>query len=71
LKFTTPPELHATTPKPCSPNYFIDYLSRRWAEGCVRGRELLYEIKRRGHTGSFSIWSGFWRSGAAQTTPKL
>jgi transposase len=54
LKFTTPPERRAAAPKPCSPNYFLDYLSRRWAEGCVRGRELLYEIKLRGYTGSFS-----------------
>ena len=30
------------------------YLSRRWAEGCVRGRELLHQIKLRGYTGSFS-----------------
>lgn len=45
LKFTAPPERRATAPKPCSPNYFLDYLSRRWAEGCVRGRELLNEIK--------------------------
>ena len=41
-------------PKPCSPNYFLDYLSRRWEEGCVRGRERFYEIKLRGYTGSFS-----------------
>ena len=54
LKFTAPPERRATTPKPCSPNYFIDYLSGRWAEGCVRSRELLHEIKFRGYTGSFS-----------------
>jgi transposase len=54
LKFTAPPERRATAPKPCSPNYFLDYLSRRWAEGCVRGRELLHEIKLRGYTGSFS-----------------
>jgi transposase len=54
LKFTAPPERRAPAPKPCSPKYFLDYLSRRWAEGCVRGRELLYEIKLRGYTGSFS-----------------
>jgi transposase len=29
LKFSTPPERRATAPKPCSPNYFLDYLSRR------------------------------------------
>jgi hypothetical protein len=53
LQFSTPPERRATAPKPCSPNYSSDYLSRRWAEGCARGRELLYEIKLRGYTGSF------------------
>jgi len=54
LKFSAPPDRRATAPKPCSPSYFLDYLSRRWAEGCVRGRELLHEIKLRGYTGSFS-----------------
>jgi transposase len=54
LKFRAPPERCATAPKPCSPAYFQDYLSRRWAEGCVRGRVLLHEIKLRGYTGSFS-----------------
>src|SRR5208282_5861221 len=54
LKFSEPPERRATAPKPCSPSYFLDYLSRRWAEGCIRGRELLQEIKLRGYTGSFS-----------------
>jgi transposase len=53
-KFSAPPERRTTAPKPCSPAYFHDYLSRRWAEGCVRGRELLHEIKVRGYTGSFS-----------------
>ena len=54
LKFTAPPERRATAPKPCSPHYFLDYLSRRWAEGRVGGRQLLPEIKLRGYTGSFS-----------------
>src|SRR5271157_2034470 len=54
LKFSAPPERRAAAPKPCSPSYFRDYLSRRWAEGCIRGRELLHEIKLRGYTGSFS-----------------
>ena len=54
LKFRTPPERRAAAPKPCSPIHFLDYLSRRWAEGCIRGRELLREIKLRGYTGSFS-----------------
>src|SRR5260370_10136683 len=54
LKFSAPPDRRATAPKPCSPSYFFDYLSRRWPQGCVRGRELLHEIKLRGYTGSFS-----------------
>jgi transposase len=54
LKFSAPPDRRAAAPKPCSPAYFQDYLSRRWAEGCVRGRKLLPEIKLRGYTGSFS-----------------
>ena len=48
------PDRRAAAPKTCSPSYFLDYLSRRWAEGCGRGRELLHEIKLRGYTGSFS-----------------
>jgi lambda repressor-like predicted transcriptional regulator len=54
LKVSTPPERRAAAPKLGSPHYFLDHLSRRWAEGCVRGRELLYEIKLRGYSGSFS-----------------
>ena len=41
-------------PKTCSPSYFLDYLSPRRPEGCVRGRQLLHEIKLRGYTSSFS-----------------
>ena len=54
LKCDAPPERRASAPKPCSPHHFLDYLSRRWAEGCVRGRQLFHEIKLRGYTGSFS-----------------
>jgi hypothetical protein len=73
LKFTAPPERRATAPKPCSPHYFFDYLSRRWAEGCVRGRQLLHEIKLRGYTGSFShlerLLAKWRRAGVAQELP--
>jgi transposase len=48
------PHRNATAPKTTSPRYFEEYLSRRWAEGCVRGRRLFQEIKARGYTGSFS-----------------
>src|SRR5580693_9343154 len=74
LKFNTPPERRATTPKPCSPSYFRDYLSRRWAEGCIRGRELLHEIKLRGYTGSFSHLERLlakWRSAGGSKVATL
>ena len=48
------PHRNATAPKTTSPRYFEDYLLRRWADGCVRGRRLFQEIKARGYTGSFS-----------------
>jgi transposase len=54
LKCRAPPERRASAPKTCSPHHFFDYLSRRWAEGCVRGRQLFQEVKLRGYTGSFS-----------------
>jgi hypothetical protein len=48
------PQRNAVAPKMTSPRYFEEYLSRRWSEGCVRGRRLFREIKARGYTGSFS-----------------
>ena len=54
LKCDAPPERRPASPKTCSPHYFLDYLSRRWAEGCVRGRHLLSEIRLRGYTDSTS-----------------
>ena len=48
------PQRNAAAPKTTSPRYFEEYLSRRWSEGCVRGRRLFQEIKARGYTGSFS-----------------
>ena len=48
------PHRNAAAPKTTSPRYFEEYLSRRWAEGCMRGRRLFKEIKARGYTGSFS-----------------
>jgi hypothetical protein len=76
LKFSAPLERRTTAPKPCSPSYFLKYLSRRWAEGRVRGRELLQEIKLRGYTGSFSHlerllakWRGTARGAKAAALP--
>jgi transposase len=48
------PQSNAVAPKTTSPRYFEEYISRRWTEGCVRGRRLFQEIKARGYTGSFS-----------------
>ena len=48
------PQRNAATPRTSSPRYFEEYLARRWAEGCVRGRRLFREVKARGYTGSFS-----------------
>jgi hypothetical protein len=42
------PQRNAAAPKTTSPVYFEEYLSRRWSEGCLRGRRLLQEIKARG-----------------------
>jgi transposase len=54
VRLTAPAERHAIAPKPSSPNYFQDYLRRRWEAGCTRGQHLFDEIKRRGYIGSFS-----------------
>ena len=70
LKVSTPPERRAAAPKPCSPNYFLKYLLRRWAEGCVRGQSCSTRSSSAAIAAASPIWSGFWRSGAAQTMPK-
>jgi transposase len=44
----------AVMPTTRSPRYFKDYLSQRWDAGCVKGGQLLHEIKRLGYTGSYS-----------------
>ncbi|WP_281431659.1 transposase [Methylocystis sp. H62] len=54
IRAEAPPERSAAAPKTTSPRHFEDYLSRRWSEGCVRGRRLFQEIRARGYTGSFS-----------------
>jgi hypothetical protein len=54
LKHATPPDRRRAAPRPSSPRYFEDYLSQRWNDGCVRGRDLFHEIKLCGYTGSFS-----------------
>ena len=66
------PDRNASAPKTCSPRYFEEFLSRRWAEGCVRGRQLFREVKARGYTGSFSNLERLlakWR-GPTRNTPR-
>ena len=48
------PERNVMAPKSTTPSKFQTYLSRRWAEGCTTGRDLLPEIKCLGYTGSLS-----------------
>jgi hypothetical protein len=48
------PQRNAAVPKATSPRCFEEYRSRRWSEGCVRGRRSLQEINARDYTGSFS-----------------
>ncbi|MEK8091019.1 ISL3 family transposase [Methylocystis sp. IM3] len=65
------PQRSASAPKTTSPWHFEDYLSRRWSEGCVRGRRLFQEIKARGYTGSFSNLERLlakWRNPKRKTT---
>jgi Transposase len=51
----------------------LDYLWRRWAEGCVRGRHLLGEIRLRGYTGSLSnlqwLLAQWRRAGESKRSP--
>ena len=48
------PERNVMAAKPTMPGNFQNHLSRRWAEGCTTGRDLLPEIKCLGYTGSLS-----------------
>ena len=51
---TAPPTRRPKAMAPRSPNYFHEYLARRWSEGRVRGRDLFDEIKLQRYTGSYS-----------------
>jgi transposase len=72
VQLSAPAERTAIAPKPSSPNYFLDYLRRRWEAGCIVGRHLFDEIKRRGYVGSFSNLERLlakWRRIAADAPP--
>ncbi len=58
------PPRNVMAPTASSPRRFLDHLTRRWAEGCTVGRDLLAEIKRRGYTGCYTHLARFiaaWR----------
>lgn len=48
------PERNAMTLTPCTPAFFHEHLSRRWASGCTDGRKLFGEIKELGYKGCYS-----------------
>ena len=52
--------------KSTTPGNFQTYLSRRWAEGCTTGRDLLPEIKCLGYTGSLTHLERLLSRGARQ-----
>ncbi|WP_020479934.1 hypothetical protein [Sinorhizobium meliloti] len=54
LTFETPPDRQKAALKPTSPLYFEAFLAQCWRDGNRCGRHLLYDIKQRGYTGSFS-----------------
>jgi hypothetical protein len=48
------PERNAMTPTPCTPAFFHEHLSHRWASGCTDGRKLFGEITELGYKGCYS-----------------
>lgn len=48
------PERRKMDSRSNNPTRFIDFLARRWAEGCRIGRQLLSDIREQGYTGSRS-----------------
>ena len=81
LASKTPPDRCRATPTPTSPRYFEEYLARRWKDGHRHGRQLFYDVKKKGYTGSYSSLErllGAWRraekpapKNAARVPPKL
>ena len=55
-------------PKSTTSGKFQTYLSRRWAEGCTTGRDLLPEINCLGYTGSLSQLERLLTKGATPST---
>jgi hypothetical protein len=60
----------AMAPKPGTPAYYQDHLTRRWAEGCTVARRLFTEIQRLGYTGCYTHLAQYvasWRRTAGTT----
>ncbi|KAF2988748.1 hypothetical protein MJC1_04177 [Methylocystis sp. MJC1] len=53
------PERSTAAPKTTSPRHFEDFLSRRWSEGCVRGRHLFQKSTCAVTQAVFQTSSGF------------
>ena len=74
VKLEALPDRHAMAPKPGTPAYYQDHLTRRWAEGCTVARRLFTEIQRAGlhrlHHASGAVRRASWRR-AAGTTEKM
>ena len=48
------PQRNGAAPRTSSPRYFEEYLARRWAEGCVRGRRLFQGTGANRGSGAYS-----------------
>ncbi len=70
--FTSVTPVTLAAPGTRSPRYVLEYLKRRWAEGCTHGRHLFWEIKHRGYQGSYSHLQKLlaeWRSASDEGRP--
>jgi DNA-directed RNA polymerase subunit N (RpoN/RPB10) len=64
IKLEALPPRNAITSSSASPSHFVNFLTRRWGEGCTRATQLLVELKDLGYTGSYSHLARFiasWR----------
>lgn len=62
------PHRNASAPKTSSPCYFEGYLSRRWAEGCVRAEGCLARSEPKATAEASQIRSACWQNGALRNT---
>ncbi len=73
VRLETLPERNRMQLGPCSPGFYYQHLSQRWAENVTGIRQLLSEIQSLGFTGSRSQLADYlsaWRSGKGNACPK-